>query len=58
VTYYAVIYQSKCVAKIVIDENIPYVCPFLYDELVQDDLNLIPVANGDQPSWGGEGDGA
>ena len=57
-TYYAVIYQTKCVAKIVIDPNVPYYCPFIYDEIVEDPLNEIPVHNGDEPTYGGEGDGA
>lgn len=59
-TYYAVIYQTKCVAKIVINPNTPYVCPFVYDEIVEDPLNEIPVQNGDEPIYppGGEGDGA
>lgn len=59
-TYYAVIYQTKCVAKIVIDLNVPYYCPFVYDELVEDPLNQIPVHNGDEPIYppGGEGDAA
>lgn len=48
-TYYAVIYQGKCVAKIVIDKTVPYVCPFLYDELLEDLENKIPVENGDEP---------
>lgn len=50
-TYYAVIYQGKCVAKIVIDPNVPYICPFLYDELVEDPDNKIPVHNGDEPIY-------
>ena len=59
-TYYAVIYQKKCVAKIVVDKNVPYTCPFLYDELVEDPLNEIPVENGDEPIYPpeDEGDGA
>ena len=56
--YYAVFYQQKCVAKIVIDPNVPYTCPFLYDELVEDPLNEIPVQNGDEPVIGAESDGA
>lgn len=55
-TYLAVIYQGKCVAKIVWDGVSPYVCPFLYDEIVDDPLNEIPVQNGDEPVIGGEGD--
>ena len=57
-TYYAVIYQTKCVAKIVIDLNVPYYCPFVYDELVEDPDNQIPVHNGDQPVYPPEGDEA
>ena len=59
-TYYAVIYQTKCVAKIVVDLSVPYYCPFVYDELVEDPLNQIPVHNGDEPIYppGGEGDAA
>ena len=57
-TYYAVIYQTKCVAKIVIDLNVPYYCPFVYDELVEDPENQIPVHNGDEPVYPPEGDGA
>ena len=57
-TYYAVIYQGKCVAKIVIEPDVPYYCPFVYDELVEDPLNQIPVHNGDEPIYGGEGDAA
>lgn len=57
-TYYAVIYQGKCVAKIVIKLDVPYTCPFLYDELVEDPLNEIPVHNGDEPIIGAESDEA
>lgn len=56
--YYAVFYQQKCVAKIVWDGLTPYVCPFIYDEIVADPQNQIPVHNGDEPTYGGEGDGA
>jgi hypothetical protein len=56
--YYAVFYQQKCVAKIVWDGISIYICPFLYDEIVFDPKNEIPVANGDEPIFGGDGDGA
>lgn len=57
-TYYAVIYQGKCVAKIVINKDVSYTCPFLYDELVEDPENKIPVHNGDEPVIGVESDEA
>lgn len=56
--YYAVMYQGKCVAKIVWDGVSPYYCPYLYDELVEDPLNDIPVHNGDEPIIGAESDEA
>jgi hypothetical protein len=49
--YYAVIYQQKCVAKIVWDGETPYTVPYLYDELVLDEENKIPVHNGDEPVY-------
>jgi hypothetical protein len=49
--YYAVFYQQRCVAKIVWDGETPYNPPFLYDELVLDEGNKIPVANGDEPTY-------
>jgi hypothetical protein len=59
VPYYAVFYQQKCVAKIVWDGISPYIVPFLYDEIVPDPENQIPVHNGDEPVYppGGEGEG-
>jgi hypothetical protein len=55
--YYAVFYQQKCVAKIVWDGVTPYTPPFLYDEIVPDPDNQIPVHNGDEPVYPPEGDG-
>jgi hypothetical protein len=57
VPYYAVFYQQKCVAKIVWDGTSPYYTPFLYDEIVPDPDNQIPVHNGDEPVYPPEGDG-
>jgi len=54
--YYAIIYQGKCVGKIVWDGVTPYECPYLYDELVLDEKNEIPVANGDEPTPGSPGE--
>lgn len=56
--YYAVMYQGKCVAKIVWDGVNSYYCPYLYDELVEDPENKIPVHNGDHPVIGTESDAA
>ena len=57
-SFYAVFYQQRCVAKIVWDGITPYFCPFLYDEIVADPENQIPVHNGDEPVYPFEGDGA
>jgi hypothetical protein len=48
---YAVYYQGKCVAKFVWDGVSEYSCPFLYDMIVPDPDNKIPVHNGDEPVY-------
>ena len=48
---YAVYYQGKCVAKFVWDGVSPYAVPFLYDMIVPDPDNQIPVHNGDEPVY-------